>query len=291
MIIEQAEEADRRALWPARAQLWRGAMTSTQYVQRNTRLFSHPYSKNIVTWVGRNRSGELLTSLDTLKVFLVSREAIIQGFVIASVYTPLARRGCDYARSLIAHILSTEEIPALLYSDLRPPYYEKLGFFDSPVSESLDLVKPVPNGFSEEPLAQAHFVHTFHQQKINFTKSDRFTRIYEELDLDWNIERYRYFSELRGLRLPEDIYWLGLHGGKEHPLLVVPNFITDTMDGLVVESQCHSCIRFLMRQALTHGLSRIRYWRSEPSGELHPMARFPRNSVMAWVDKQALDYW
>lgn len=295
MNIEQANDAIRRAIWPGRAVQWHDAMTPAQYVERNNRLFSHPYSTKIDTWVGRDSSGKILTSLDLLRIELATSKSQLPSFVVASVYTPPEHRRKNYASSLVNSILSSSNRPAVLYSDLRPSYYEKLGFVDAPVSQIEERVHLASKPVSGEPVDSARFLAALNKRKSEILEAGQttlqITRLYNAEDLDWNIERYRFFSQLQNTRLPEELYWLGVHNSQSHPLLLVPDYLASRVDALVLNSSCKECIGFLMNQAKYYGLPRVRYWKPNPLGEKHPMVRFPENPTIKWIDHQLLDYW
>lgn len=295
MIVERAEELDRQVLWPARGELWRGALAVSQYIERNIRVYSHPYARQrIQTWIGRSQSGDLVTSLETLEMeFVIAGNPPIRGSLIASVYTPPAHRGHDYARQLIQKVLPNPDAPVILHSDLAPRYYEKLGFRDMPVMDNKIKVEPSPAvvelALLEESIAPDHFVSELRLHKERRSRHG-VAVFYDEILLDWNIERFRYFAEIMGTRLPSELFWIGVHGNENHPILAVPNYLEGQMEGLILDPACERCLQHLHRKAREAKLARVHFWKPDRrGGGKHPMIRITPDTE--WVDQQAIEYW
>ncbi|MBI1861375.1 MAG: GNAT family N-acetyltransferase [Deltaproteobacteria bacterium] len=290
MIIEIAEDLDRLALARPRSELWGGPLSTAQYAERNIRLYAHPFGKaKIITWLARNNDGNLLTSLDTFEVKFRSGKEIVTGYHIASVYTPPDQRGHDHARKLLSTVLSKNPSAlSILFSDLRPSYYEKLGYESFSMRENILSAQAVDRRGLETALDSKSFVKELANRKEFLTKPG-VTVEYDELYLDWHIERFRYFSELTQKRLPTEIFWIGEHSGKLHPIASIPNFVSGNEEGMVLDGQCSHCINFLVNQAVLHGLPSARFWvEDRVAPNKIPMIR---NAAVPWVDRQALDYW
>lgn len=289
MIVERVDELERQAFWPARAEFWRGVLSVRQYVERNSRIFAHPYGKErIVTWVARDASGQILSSLDILEMKGLVYGTAVMGGLIASVFTPPSQRGHDYARTLIARILDARSGFAILNSDLRPEFYEKLGFVDVPVSDEKTLAGEKYSKRTEESVSLSVLTRL-----LDGYKSSRalgaFTLTYSELLLDWNVERYRYFAELAGTRLPTDLYWVGKHAMQTHPMILIPHPLEDQLDALFLDSGCQECISFAKEKAAELKLKYVHYWRHTSAGRKHPMIRV--NPPLPWVDQHYIEYW
>lgn len=292
MIVDLADGIERLALWPARAEYWRGAMSVSQYNERNIRLFSHPYGKRIRTWVVKNESGEIKTSFDALPIELLSENRRMAGILIASVFTLPVHRGLDYARRAISMVLVNEAKPSVLFSDLAPEYYEAIGFVDMPIRSIEVKGRKASRASGDERSVDCDtFLKALNEGKSIALKPGEATEIYSEEHLDWNIERFRYFAELAGKRLPEDLYWLAEHAEEAHVILSVPNYMTGKLEGLVANASCRVCVDFLRGQAHKHGLASVHYWQTDRNGNTHPMVRPGQWPCGQWVDQQPLDYW
>ena len=216
------------------------------------------------------------------------------GTHVASVYTPPAHRGHDYARELLKSVLlSHSSKVSLLFSDLRPSFYEKLGFQNWPVQETIEPFDSPPQKLSQKvaPISVDSKLFIAELSRLRATSVGSGVSIqYNELYLDWHLERYRYFSTLAGKHLPSDIFWIAEHNRKPHLLLIVPHYLTRIEEGLILTSECIDCLNFLKSRAADEGLSRIRYWaQNRHKATHHPMIR--GSNGLEWVFQQPIDEW
>eukprot|EP00899_Mesostigma_viride_P015473 jgi/Mesvir1/23927/Mv10702-RA.2 len=120
---------------------WGKTLTLEQYLEREDRLASHPWSQKALTsWVLTGSDGELLSQLETYRM-----EATCPGhdrttaFGIASVFTEEKHRGKGYASKLVGLLLeqlrqeSGDAVAVVLYSDVGPGLYAKAGGFIAPL--------------------------------------------------------------------------------------------------------------------------------------------------------------
>ncbi len=121
--------------------IWNQGRNLEQHIQHRLRSPTHRRAEWFVGTVG----GSVVTSLAAHPVqFLVGGETI-SGLAIGSVYTIHDVRGKGYAPKLIGWVEETKKHQgtgmSVLYSDIKPDYYARLGYVLCPSWEGFRLVK------------------------------------------------------------------------------------------------------------------------------------------------------
>lgn len=125
--------------------IWSDGLTRSAYGRYNLAQVRTPWgSRNLRRLALLDESGRMLSSAKRydLRAVLDGREIGVVG--IGAVYTPAGQRGQGHARALIEAMLSDASNDgadlALLFSEIDPAYYERMGFVAVPRHEL--LVRP-----------------------------------------------------------------------------------------------------------------------------------------------------
>ena len=126
--IHPASEAERLAAYRNVHDVWGGGLDLESHVQRRLKSVQH----NRADWFVGCVDGEVVASLATYPLKFHFRGRVVPGFSIGSVHTRAEARGKGFAPLLIRWV---EEYQAasgaelsLLYSDIDPAYYARLGY-------------------------------------------------------------------------------------------------------------------------------------------------------------------
>ena len=129
-------------------QIWSDGLTREAYARYNAaQLRTRWGARNLERLALVDGSGQLLSSAKRYRfdARLDGRE--VQAVGIGAVFTPAASRGAGHARALIEAILAAaaDEGAALavLFSEIDPDYYERMGFIPIPRHEL--IVRPKPS--------------------------------------------------------------------------------------------------------------------------------------------------
>lgn len=304
--FEELRGEDRTQLLEARASEWRGALTEEQFAERNKRLYRHPYGTKIRTYALKDESGAVLSSLDRLPISLRrwqdGKTTILPGEILASVVTPKALRGKGYAQQMMKHyVASLGERTGVLYSDIGPEFYAKLGYRPFPRVEcEIPLVRVTTEWANIEsaPVSEVHqAMDTARNRFLKKTEGDAFCIEPDPFFLDWQLERFHFFAQIAGVE------WDGLAGWRianGDVFFAAPDAITDSLCCLWSESPVENILGPLANLASKFGLSQIRAWMpvgraadggfEEPKIQC-PMVRMPGNQESEWVDIQWCDWW
>src|SRR5688572_2936965 len=101
--LHQGTREDREVLARIRAAAWKGALTETQFLERNTRLYDHEFGKKrIQTLVLKKDTGYICASMDVLSVTLLRNMGTDEpverpGILVASVITAPQDRKSGFA--------------------------------------------------------------------------------------------------------------------------------------------------------------------------------------------------
>lgn len=305
MKIEIATQAARESLFSQRAELFKNTLTSEQYIQRNYALYEHPFGqKRMQTRILRNQAGKAIASFDALQVRIAMKVAGKEienrdGFLIASVMTPVEERTRGYASKLLGDFFSeNSEAPMVLYSDIEPKFYAKWGFHERQafaVQSTMDKTA-VPEKF-ERVSSEEFAIHAQETRALLLKECANagFLNLDPEL-MDWHLERYRVFARVAGKAFPETSAYEGYHGGETHFIAAAPHFLNAKLEVLWVDSRCAACLRMAHFIADSFGMKTIFYWTTtEPTGGVfkreNPMIYLPHIDRPQYVDPQYFDSW
>jgi GNAT superfamily N-acetyltransferase len=121
---------------PQTQALWAGARTFEEYVAEFVALTASGWGKRRFRTVGVRFDGVLGASLKRYERTLRCGTRTFRAVGIGAVFTPAALRGRGYATALLGAFLDLERRAgtdlAYLFSDIRPAFYESLGFVALP---------------------------------------------------------------------------------------------------------------------------------------------------------------
>jgi hypothetical protein len=309
--LDVATPDEREALAPLRASQWRGVLSVSQFEERNRRLYAHPFGRNrIVTWVLRDSSGRIVSSMDELTIRMAVRGAeaparFADGVLIASVITPAEERGRGYCSQLLDAYFSTrQELSGILYSDIGPAFYRRYGFRERPVRAAEIAVRPPPTEASPaRSVARNLSLEAFcerlgdlRRQQVDRSAGPGAALAPDPDWLDWQLERYRFFSELRKRRFPRTLFSEAAHPSGPHLFAAVPDFLTSRLEAFWVDPRCALCVGSLHQIAAQNGLQAIRFWTevdtSWPGKNECPMVRVGGEAgETGFIDPQFCDWW
>ncbi|KAJ3152481.1 hypothetical protein HDU89_001168 [Geranomyces variabilis] len=154
LVLLEASPAHVQAALDANYAAWGAPLSKPDYVAREHALTLTPFSQSTLkTWVlvHKDSPDTVLSSCETYTHQCLVRKngTTTRGdcLAIASVFTPAAHRRKNYARTMLTLLRDTRMTSALasiLYSDIGPDYYARLGWalFPSRIT-TLDAVKSV----------------------------------------------------------------------------------------------------------------------------------------------------
>ncbi len=309
LTIDQASASEREALALIRAEAWAKELSRVEFCERNKILYSHPFgTKRIQTLLLKNPEKKIVSSMDALQVKFFFKETetqkivVREGFLIASVLTPIQHRRKGYASHLMKDFLSRQSLGiGVLYSDIGPKFYERYGFQKTKV-QSRELVEPfVSTSIEPVPIELNDWIEKVNSvRKIRFEteKAAQLCLVPETEFWDWQIERYRYFSRLKGHpTIPAPFFEINTTSGPSY-FCVVKNVLTQTADVLWFDSDCPESLPAIGRIAKDWGLGRIHFWSPKELGRpIHeecPMGWFQgasKPSPEGFYDPQLCDWW
>jgi predicted N-acetyltransferase YhbS len=125
-----------RDVLPRSHSLWAGARTFEQYAGEFRATAASGWGKRRFRTLGLRVGGELVASCKRYERVLRCGERTYAAAGIGAVFTPEALRGRGYATALLGAFLDAERDAgtdlAYLFSDIRPAFYEGLGFVALP---------------------------------------------------------------------------------------------------------------------------------------------------------------
>lgn len=121
---------------PLTAELWAGRRTFESYVSQTLEIARSGYGRRAFRTIGLYDGTTLLASFKRYERSIHFGAARLRAVGIGAVFTPHDFRGRGYASAMLAMMLDAERANgsdvALLFSDIRPHFYEELGFFALP---------------------------------------------------------------------------------------------------------------------------------------------------------------
>ncbi len=312
LYFDKANPEERNHLSLLRAGAWAKDLTANEFIKRNQALYSHPFGKKrIETYVLKDSSGTIVSSMDALQLnFFITQgpdKKILEkpGFLIASVITPMDQRGRGYASHLLDEFLKTQPWDVgVLHSDVGSAFYERWGFrkteaklfeVEEPVPQS-----PTPMTGKTKPLDLESFIqHIYKLRKKKMTGlPEGKLMIAPEVEFwDWQVERFRFFSKLKGIRLPSPYFEAQLPGGCDY-FSVVQNSMTGKAEVLWRDSTHPENLTAIAGVVKDWGMKHFSYWANGTQGKVIqeecPMGwRRGKIKFLAddFLDPQLCDWW
>jgi len=121
-----------RAVLPHSASLWAEGRSLERYVNDLKDLAKSGYGKRRFSMLGVRVNGDVATSLKRYERDLRCGERMLRAIGIGAVFTRPEYRGQGLATAMLAALLDAERKRgtdlAILYSNIRPQFYEEIGF-------------------------------------------------------------------------------------------------------------------------------------------------------------------
>ena len=125
-----------REVLPLTAEVWAGARDFERYVSQNLEIAQSGYGRRHFRTMGLSDGTALLSSFKRYERAIHMGPQRVRAFGIGAVYTPPELRGRGYASAMIAMAMDRARTDgydvAYLFSDIRPQFYEELGFMQFP---------------------------------------------------------------------------------------------------------------------------------------------------------------
>lgn len=184
-------------------QAWGTGLTPEQWAEREVRLRSHPWPNAALrSWVWA-KGEHVLASLEAYRMPSLWRGERGEAWAIATVFTEPALRGRGHASAMM-RALGEEARAAhprpgalILFSDVGEPLYGRAGYRLRPSEAWMSPAGSVaPHGV--EPISEAELpgAHAALAEAEGF-------RVHPSLEqLDWHLERARYYAEVLGTPRP-----------------------------------------------------------------------------------------
>lgn len=117
---------------PLTAKLWAGRRKMEAYIAQTIEIAESPYGKRSYRTIGLYDGDVLAASCKRYERVVRVGAGRLRTFGLGAVFTPEPLRGRGYASAMIAMLLDAGRDAgydaAFLYSDIRPQFYEALGF-------------------------------------------------------------------------------------------------------------------------------------------------------------------
>ena len=124
------------AVLPHTHALWGRGVTLEAYTARNAAFANSPYGRKHFTRHALTQDGEILASFKRYEREAFERGTSLRAMGIGAVFTEESLRGRGYATAMLAMALDEARKDGLdfafLYSDIRPKFYEEIGFIELP---------------------------------------------------------------------------------------------------------------------------------------------------------------
>lgn len=130
--FRRADDRDRRAAFTNTFEVWPMAKTLDEHVER--RMASPKFRQ--ADWFVGCLGDRIVTSLGAYPEIYMVRGQMVPGFSIGGVHTVMDCRGRGYAPELIDYVEEVQREQgarlSLLFSDIEPAYYARLGYVQCP---------------------------------------------------------------------------------------------------------------------------------------------------------------
>ena len=178
---------------------WNDQLTREGYAQYNRAQLRTAWGAQHLERVGLVSDGLLLASAKRYRVSVRLGGCTVPTIGIGAVFTPPEHRRQGHAAALIEHIVEAARANgaamAMLFSEIAPRYYERLGFSMVPMQQALVGVPWKPGApavlvRSGEPRDLDLMVETHHQRAAGY----RFSLLYDAEWLQYALAKKRMLS-------------------------------------------------------------------------------------------------
>jgi len=181
--------------------LWNDSLTREQYARYNLAQLRTAWGAQHLQRVGLVSNGTLLASAKRYRMRVRLDGRIVDTVGIGAVFTPPEHRGHGYAAVLLQQVLDRARddgaAMAMLFSEIAPAYYERLGFAIVPMQQALVGVPFKPGApavlvRAGEPRDLDLIAETHHQRAVGY----RFSLEYDSGWLQYALAKKRMLSGL-----------------------------------------------------------------------------------------------
>jgi GNAT superfamily N-acetyltransferase len=305
-IFRRLENHERPALAPARAEVWKGPLTSEEFVRRNAWLYAHPFGQNRMRTFGLIEEGKVAASLDALQIALLVGDGKggvqeVEAWHLASVLTLPENRGRGMGSRLI-HAYLAAETPQWnsLFSGIGPLFYEAFGFR---ATYTWEYKRPALTGYSGPQATEigvGEFLAVHHQTRRQALQASRTPSCTFHLDAqwwDWYGSIYQFFAEVRGKIVPRGRFWRLETQNETIWVAALENYAAGSLDLWWASSQDPVVLDFLASQAAAIGVPRVHWWSAVEHPEAAPKREVPmirhagKPASLPVLDVQMVDWW
>jgi len=230
--IHPASDAERIELYRNVHDVWGRGLPLEEHIRRRLTSPQH----NRARWFVGCVEGKVATSLGVYALEFRYRGEIVPGMAIGAVHTHADFRGRGFAPELIGWVEDEYRRQhgtaiSLLYSDINPGYYARLGYVECPAWE-----------FDFEPAAVVlNGLKSLELHPIPLPATPSISRLYEDFhrDLPFSIHRSTDYWQYLELKAPrDDVFAIGppddpdgyVRIGFDESALVVRDFATRNAD-------------------------------------------------------------
>jgi len=153
LIVHPASDEERRAAFRNVHEVWGGGRPLDEYVAWREQSIQH---RRATWWVG-TLGAEVVVSLGVYPLTFSCTGHLVPGFGIGAVHTVPSARRKGYASTLCAHVIAHQASRGdhfgLLFSDIDPGYYARMGFH---VVDDAAWSSDAPDAWASSDLALEH---------------------------------------------------------------------------------------------------------------------------------------
>eukprot|EP00913_Durusdinium_trenchii_P008921 g8387.t1 len=147
--VHLASDAERVAIYRNVHEFWGRGLSLDEHVAR--RLASEQHNR--ATWIAGCVNGKVVSSMGCYPLPFCLRGDVVPGIAIGAVHTLPDYRGRGFAPRMFEwvedHFRSQGVVISLLYSDIDPAYYARLGYIECPAHEAWIELNPSNAEFDE----------------------------------------------------------------------------------------------------------------------------------------------
>lgn len=132
--LEQANNQDILKILRQTRTIWSGGLSFDKFMQAVQHQLAHPWGKKNVRYFLLKSGSTIVANLKLYSICISSRGKDFKVGGIGAVYTMAEHRHQGFAKKLIQHVIElarNENLDGLLlYSDIDPDFYSRLGFIE-----------------------------------------------------------------------------------------------------------------------------------------------------------------
>jgi GNAT superfamily N-acetyltransferase len=152
--LHAASSAERLAIYRNVHDVWGRGLPMEEHVQRRLASVQH----NRAAWHCGTIGGRVVVSLGCYPLWFHVGGQVVPGFAIGAVHTVADHRRRGYAARLIQYVEAAERVRgaeiALLYSDISPRYYHRLGYRRCPSWTGIGIPTSIPQSRATDALVE-----------------------------------------------------------------------------------------------------------------------------------------